>query len=273
MLVATINAQALLGRDGVAQRLRNPVGAYTVLYLIVISGIFLIQRVLLGKVGRGIKPSQAFVLKLLRGRKQVVVAEVGCRQAQRTTIIKFQFSPLQGLGGDNDNTSRSLRAIQCRCRRIFKHRHGFDVVHVHVVHIVHFHLRTIHYKHGHVGLSRKRCTSTYVDIGHLVGVGTSCIVFQDVHARHKSSKTCQYVLSTHGQQFVFLDRHLRTSKAVLVLCGETCYHHFAQHIGIVVHHEVARCAVLHCFFQWLVANVVKGKFHLWLVGFYLVMSV
>ena len=218
------------------------------MYLVVILGILFVQCILLSKVGRSVKTGQTLVLQLLRCRKQVIIAEVGCRQTQRTAVIHFQFATSQGLSGDDNHAGRGLRAIQSRCRRVFKYCHGLDVVHVHVVHIVHFHLRTIHHKHGHVGLSRKRCAATYVDVGHFVGVRTSGIVFQNVHARHKGGKTCQHVLSAHSQQLVFLDGHLRTCKAVLILCGETRYHHFAQQVGIVVHHKVARRSVLYGLF-------------------------
>ena len=40
-----------------------------------------------------------------------------------------------------------------------------------------------------------------------------------------------------------------------------------------MHHKVARRSVLYGLFQRLISNVVKGKFHFGLVGFYLVISV
>ena len=110
-LIATIQAHAVALRDSIAKWFRQPIGVNTTLHLIEKPRIIAIQRVLPRGVAVFKQARQTLIFEFVGSIEQMIIVQIGRREAHRSAIIQFQLSTLQSLGGDDNDTRRSLGAI------------------------------------------------------------------------------------------------------------------------------------------------------------------
>ena len=260
LLLAALGVDIVLVGESRAQRLVQPVGVDTPGDAFQPLVAQVVQPQLVGHAVSGvlIHPGKGLELEFLTGIHQIIVRQIGHRDAEIALVGELQTPPLGRLGLDHDHAVRGLRTVDGRRSGVLEQRHRRHAVHIQVHHRLQRRFESVEDEQRLVGVravlllqADHAALAADFEIGHAVGVGTELDALGDLERGVQRAEALQDALRTHGLEFLGFERGRRTRETLLLALVDARHHHVGHLHGgrrqrnLLKFREVPPVVVLH----------------------------
>ena len=240
LLLAALGVDVVPVGESRAQRFVQPVGvdAPGDAFQPLVAQVVQPQLVGHALIGVLIHSGEGLELEFLARIHQIIVCQVGHRDAEIALVGELQTALLGRLGLDHDHAVRGLRAVDGRRSRILEQGHRRHAVHIQVHHRLQRRFESVEDEQRLVGIGAvlllqadHAALAADFEIGHAVGVGTELDALGDLERGVQRAEALQDALRTHSLEFLGLERGRRARETLLLALVDARHHHVGHFHG------------------------------------------